>query len=114
MLNKEVSIYRNAKDTTSTLTVPLLTWLTSKKYLPLQEKIRKAKDKAEKSRLKSLMPLITPSGIFSERNQNSLIKHSGFIAIDIDRASTNEFITNWDDLPQIITQLKNIAYFGRS
>lgn len=114
MLNKEVSIYRNAKDTTSTLTVPLLAWLTSKKYLPLQEKIRKAKDKAEKSRLKSLMPMITPSGIFSERNQNSLIKHSGFIAIDIDRAATNQFITNWGDLPNLLTQLKNIAYFGRS
>lgn len=114
MLNTEVSIYRNAKDTASTLTVPLLTWLTSKKHLPLQEKIRKAKDKAERSRLKSLMPMITPSGVFSQRNQDSLVSHSGFIAIDIDRASTNEFITNWNDLPNIITRLKNIAYFGRS
>lgn len=114
MLNKEVSIYRNAKDTTSTLTVPLLTWLTSRKYLPLQEKIRKAKDKAEKSRLKAMMPMITPSGIFSQRRQDCLVRHSGFISIDIDKAATNEFITNWGDLPQIITRLKNIAYFGRS
>lgn len=58
--------------------------------------------------------MITPSGIFSQRRQDCLIKHSGFIAIDIDKAATNEFITNWGDLPNIITQLKNIAYFGRS
>lgn len=114
MLNKEVSIYRNAKDTTSTLTVPLLKWLTSKQHLPLQEKIRAAKDKAEKAKLKANMPMITPSGIFSQRRQDCLLKHSGFISIDIDRAATNEFITNWQDLPSILTRLKNIAYFGRS
>lgn len=114
MLNTEVSIYRNAKDTSSPHTVPLLAWLKSKQHLPLQEKIRAAKDKAERSRLKSLMPMITPSGVFSQRNQDSLVSHSGFIAIDIDRAAANEFITNWGDLPNLLTQLKNIAYFGRS
>ena len=33
---------------------------------------------------KKTAPLVTPSGSFSERKVDSLRKHSGFIAIDID------------------------------
>lgn len=115
ILKTDVSIYRNGFDSTSTHTVSLLTWLQSKKHLTAQDKVRKIADKKERNNLKAeILPMITPSGIFSGRNQNSLIKHSGFIALDIDRDSFNEGIRNWTEIPQELAKLNNIAYVGKS
>ncbi len=50
----------------------------------LVEPIRNEQDKERRTILKRSLPSVTISGVFKERNQNALIKHSGFIAIDVD------------------------------
>jgi len=48
------------------------------------EPIRNAPDKATRDRLKRTLPSVTIAGLFKERDKDKLIKHSGFICIDID------------------------------
>ncbi len=49
------------------------------------EKIRAAKSKEERDRIKATLPAVTISGTFEPTRANSnLVKHSGFICIDID------------------------------
>lgn len=54
------------------------------KYKNQIEKIRVEPDKKRRDELKKLLPAVTISGVFTERNQDLLISHSGFIQIDID------------------------------
>jgi hypothetical protein len=93
--------------------VNLLLWLTSKKYSLEVEKIRNTADKKIRDKLKSKLPAITPSGLFSKRNSNSLIKHSGFIQIDID-FKDNIHIKNYSDLKKQISNIREVAYCGLS
>ncbi len=53
-------------------------------------KVRTAKTKEEKNKLKVKMPSVTISGTFSTRKDDGLINHSGFICIDIDHVDPNE------------------------
>lgn len=48
------------------------------------ELIRNEKDETKRKALKKAMPCVTISGVFSERKEMGLIKHSSFICIDID------------------------------
>lgn len=48
------------------------------------EKLRFEKNDEKRKALKKTMPCVTISGIFDERKEVGLIKHSGFICIDID------------------------------
>jgi hypothetical protein len=50
----------------------------------LVEKIRSISDKSEREALKKKLPSICFSGIFTQRNNASLIKHSGFVVLDYD------------------------------
>jgi len=50
----------------------------------LVEPIRNAPDKATRDKLKRTLPSVTIAGLFKERDKEKLIKHSGFICIDID------------------------------
>jgi hypothetical protein len=93
--------------------VNLLLWLTSKKYSLEVEKIRNTADKKIRDKLKSKLPAITPSGLFSKRNSNSLIKHSGFIQIDID-FKDNTHIKNYTEIKKEISNIKEVAYCGLS
>lgn len=52
--------------------------------LPIRAKLAQTTDKAERSRIKSVLPNVCISGVFIERKDASIKKHSGFIAIDID------------------------------
>lgn len=61
-----------------------------------------------------MLPCITPSGIFKGgHGKNNLVKHSGFISIDMDRKD-NLHISNWDDLRDELSKVPEIAYVGRS
>lgn len=51
----------------------------------LVEEIRKKATKAERDKLKELLPSICFSGIFSQRSANGLLEHSGLICIDFDK-----------------------------
>jgi hypothetical protein len=112
ILNTEVSCFENYGATVPR-SVNLLVWLTSDKHKAKVEQIRGEQDKDERDRLKSELPAISPSGIFSQRNSRSLTKHSGFIAFDIDLKG-NDTIVNYNELKSEISKIKNVAYAGLS
>jgi len=93
-------------------TVNLLRWLTADRYKKEVEHIRALHSKAEIDSLKSNLPAITASGIFTHRAIGGLIRHSGFIAVDIDRAG-NEGI-DFEELKEELKKIDCIAYCGLS
>ena len=113
VLNKDVSIFKNYKEAKNPITINLLTWLYSEKYKNEVEQIRATADKKERDRIKSQLPAITPSGVFSSRCNEGLIKHSGLVCIDIDYKG-NEGIGNYNDLKKELCKIINVAYCGVS
>lgn len=62
------------------------------KWQDIVLKVRTIADKKERSIEKQKCPNVTISGSFRERKDSGLIKHSGFIAIDIDNQGNPETI----------------------
>ncbi|PSL03026.1 MULTISPECIES: BT4734/BF3469 family protein [Cecembia] len=119
ILDIEVSCFAYYNEVNHPKTVNLLAWLTSTKYKDKVDLIRSLDDKKERGLLKSKLPAITPSAILKNRISEiplneKLIKHTGFIQIDIDLAKGNIEISNWNDLKDEISKLPQIAYFGLS
>tara|TARA_R110002126_G_scaffold39767_1_gene117569 strand:+ start:30439 stop:31329 length:891 start_codon:yes stop_codon:yes gene_type:complete len=112
ILNIQISCFSSYLATEPT-NINLLDWLNSEKYCAEVNKIRSTKNEKLRKKLKSKLPAITPSGLFSKRNSKSLIKHSGFIQIDID-FKDNTHIKNYGDLKQQICKIKEVAYCGLS
>ncbi|MEM8523611.1 MAG: BT4734/BF3469 family protein [Bacteroidota bacterium] len=111
--NIEVSCFKNYKTVDNPKRVKLYSWLTSSKYKKEVQVIRSTADKAEQKRLKSLLPAITPSGIFTERKSEKLVQHSGLICLDID-LQDNQNISNYCYLDKEIEKIENVAYCGLS
>jgi len=104
----KVSVYRNAKDNQGKIT-DLLRWLEGyEPYNNLVDQIRQEPDKTKRSELKKQLPGITPAGTFSKRNDESLVKHSGFIALDFDNLYDPE------TAKQYLKRLDFIFYCGLS
>jgi len=83
----KISLFPNARSTTPESTIEIAEFLTAVKFGKWRtqiELIRSEPDKDKRSQLKTELPAITASGVFSKRNQDSLIHHSGFICIDLD------------------------------
>jgi hypothetical protein len=113
ILNIEVSCFADYNTPDNPRPVNLLQWLTSPKYADKVIVIRNIEDKDHRDRIKATLPAITPSGLFSYRAKKNLIRHSGFIQIDIDQKG-NEDIGNYSDLKNEICKISNIAYCGLS
>lgn len=62
--------------------------------IELINKIRSSKNKIEVDTLKKSLPCILFNGTFSERNSNSLIKHSGLMIVDFDKYPSDEEMFN--------------------
>ena len=75
--------------------------------------LRETEDVKEKKEIKEDLPCITPSGLFSKRISSGLIKHSGYICIDID-AKDNPQITDFERQRDEIAKIKNVAYCALS
>lgn len=112
ILNVDVSCFKNYK-TSEPKTINLLSWLQSTKFKKEVDAIRLIADKTQRDELKSKLPAITPSGLFSYRNAQGLIKHSGLMAIDIDLKG-NENIANFKELKNELKKMKFVAYAGLS
>lgn len=113
VLDVKVSIFKNYNSPDAPQEVSLLTWLKSAKYQKEVETIRATADKEERDRLKAGLPAITPSGIFSRREEAGLVKHSGLIQIDID-LKENQHIANFPAIKEQLQKLPEIAYLGLS
>ncbi|GGK58920.1 BT4734/BF3469 family protein [Rufibacter glacialis] len=113
ILNVQVSCFANYTSAENPAEVNLLQWLTSDKYREQVELIRTLEAKEERDRIKATLPAITPAGTFTQRAQDHLIKHSGFLQFDIDWKE-NTHITNYQGLKQQICNIPNVAYCGLS
>ncbi len=113
ILNIEVSCFANYDTPDNPKSVNLLAWLKSEKYKSQVEIIRSISDKAKRDAIKATLPAITPSGVFTYRSAKHFVKHSGFIQFDIDLKG-NESITNYLNLREQISRIKNVAYCGLS
>ncbi|WP_425420705.1 DUF4326 domain-containing protein [Phaeodactylibacter xiamenensis] len=111
-LNVKISGFPNHYQTEPKL-VNLLTWLHSDKYKDAVLKLRATTDKEERKALKKNLPCITPSGIFTQREEDCLVEHSGLIQFDID-FQDNRNITNYQELKLQISRLPEVAYCGLS
>lgn len=111
-LNIEVSRFSNVLAVTPTK-YNLLDLLNDPHTKNNVEKLRNETDEKKRSKLKLLLPSITPSGVFSKRNLNSLVKHSNLIQFDID-FKDNQQILNYSDLKKQISNIPNVAYTGLS
>lgn len=110
-----VSIYKNVTDTEGAK-ANLFDVLTTDKWRYLSDKVRAETDKTKRNKLKQqLLPAFTPSGIFREnkRNDKGLIKHSGYMCIDID-GDDNPNISNWQGVVFELGKLPQIAFAGLS
>ncbi len=112
VLDVNVSYFRSCTDAKHPATVNLLRYLRSAKHRDAILRIRGTVDKAERDRLKkTLLPGIAPSGIFSNRAESGLVRHSGLLAGDID-FKDNPY--NPELLKEQIAKIRNIAYCGLS
>jgi predicted P-loop ATPase len=101
----QISLYKDAKSTTPEKVVTILDFIHSVKFGTWQaqvQAVRDEKDKEARKLLKEKVPAVTMSGVFSKRNESSLISHSGFICIDID---------NYTDKTEIIADKYTYACF---
>jgi hypothetical protein len=112
-LDKKVSCFKNYRTSDNPRPVHLMKWLKSTKYADTVNQIREISDKKKRDRLKSTLPAITPSGQFSYRSNNNLIKHSGLIQFDIDWKD-NQHIANYEALKTEICKIVNVTYVGLS
>ena len=112
VLDVEVSCFRNYSCPDRPIPIKLLSWLCSRKDSTAVSYLRK-RSKPERNFLKAQLPAITPSGLFSRREEAFLIKHSGLIQFDVD-FQDNQHIVNFKDLKKEISQIQNVAYCGLS
>lgn len=112
ILNIKVSYFEKCTGTTPQ-DVNLLSWLTSDKYRNQVEQLRSIQDEDLQKTIKKSLPAITPSGVFSYRDEKHIIEHSGFLAFDIDFAD-NKHISNFNELKEQIAHVICVAYCGIS
>lgn len=113
ILDKNISCFKDYRTAENPAEINLVTWLTSEKYADKVKYIRGCEDPDEIKGLKASLPAVTVSGLFSARNMEGLIQHSGLICIDIDRKE-NPNLVNWHEVPEILAKIPNVAYCGLS
>ena len=93
MNQKEITIFKSIKDTSTPFYRPLsfiLQRIEVGKSKELIQKIRKEKDKSKRNLLKQSLPAICFSGKFTKRNDKALKEHSGLICLDFDGYNSNK------------------------
>ncbi|GAB4035250.1 BT4734/BF3469 family protein [Spirosoma gilvum] len=113
VLNVEISCFVNYNTPGNPKPVNLYCWLTNTKYQSKVELLRQLTDKSKRDEVKSTLPAITPSGLFTYRQAASLIQHSGLLQFDIDQKE-NRHIRNYAALKGQIARLPFVAYCGLS
>lgn len=77
------------------------------------EAIRAEPDEGRQKEMKKELPLFFASGEFDSKGEDGLIKHSGFICVDIDEKD-NRDVKNFGDIKKHIRKISFVAYCGRS
>ncbi|MDR3705784.1 MAG: BT4734/BF3469 family protein [Paludibacteraceae bacterium] len=108
-----VSLFESFTETKPISTIDIDIFLFNEKYKNRVNEVRSYKDKEQRKALKSKLPCITPSGVFSSRSNAGLIQHSGLICIDID-GKDNQHIRNWDLIKKKLSTFTGLYYCGLS
>src|SRR5690554_2979275 len=101
-----ISIYKTVKQKQTDETIEFSDFLEGVRTGEWQDyilPIRAEKDKKKIRLLKSKIPAVTVSGTFDDRKDKSIIRHSGFLAIDID-----DLYDSVEDVKYILSQDKYI------
>lgn len=108
-----VSKYENYYDTKSTTIVSLEQWLLSDMYKDKVIEIRETEDSHRRAKLKAQLPCIMPSGIFETRENSGLVKHSGYVCIDLDEKDNSDI--DLDEAKDILAyEFDSLYYVGLS
>jgi len=75
--------------------------------------IRNEKNEAMQKIMKSHLPGVRLSGIFSSNNDNSLVNHSGLVCLDFDEKE-NPGITDWPDFRDWLGSLHDVVFASLS
>ncbi|MBF2707443.1 BT4734/BF3469 family protein [Flavobacterium soyangense] len=113
MKNTYISKFKNYRSSIPENVVSLWDWFNDDSLKNEVDFIRTVDNKEDRNRLKANLPGITPSGTFSKRKGDSLVKHSGFICIDID-SGDNPGVTDFANLRDQLKNILNIAYVSLS
>lgn len=109
-----VSLFRKHGENKPYGSINILVWLLREPdCLQIINEIRSTTEKETIRQLKSKLPCVTMSGIFSERNSEKLIEHSGLMCIDID-GKDNPHITDMEKLKCKLSKLPDMLYCGLS
>lgn len=109
----EISVYNGVRDVYGA-TCKLSTFLFSKKHIKEIEYLRTLTAKEKRNEIKKRLPQACISGVFKPtRKADHLVRHSGFICVDIDR-NDNQEIENWNELKQELAKLPQIAFISLS
>lgn len=79
-----VSVFRNHYSKDPIGTVRLDKFLNTTKYQKQVEEYRMCTDENTRKKIKGSLKCVTPSGIFEQRNESGIIKHTGLICVDVD------------------------------
>lgn len=85
----------------------------SDKWKTQVERVRNETDEAKRKALKRQLPCFTPSGLFNRNGAGSLVRHSGFVCVDID-AKDNADVRYFSNLKNGIGGVPYVAYCGHS
>ena len=75
-------------------------FLHTRKFREQVETYRATTDEKMRKKIKGSLVCVTPSEIFSERRETSMIKHNGLLCIDIDAKDNPEI--DWQQAKHII------------
>lgn len=122
MFTERCSLYANAKDRQGIGTVEMREFLFTDRWKPQVSKLREliadhgaaaAKAMPEYQALKRQLPGATLSGEFRVRRGDALVRHTGYIALDIDKGD-NEGISNPDNIAMVLRFRPEVAMFMHS
>lgn len=109
IFEQEVSYFYNLKSTKPLGTTSIRKVLEVKKCKFQIEEYRRTGNPD----IKMSLPCYTVSGVFSERKESGLIKHSGVVCIDVD-LKDNSKVGNFKALKSLITKIPYVAYCSLS
>lgn len=115
-VNNKISLFRSYYEPEPWASISILDFISNVvvcDYATEIAELRKAEDKATRDKIKAQLPAVTVSGVFHERKNTGLLRHSGFICVDFDEKQ-NGAITDWDDARDTIGGLAEVLFCSLS
>ena len=117
-MDRKITIFKNILDTKNPYHIPvckIVERIKTGKVKKLIESIRNEDDKKKRNKLKSQLPSICFSGIFSQRSNKDIKEHTGLVAIDFDGLKDYDLFKEsiiYIGSPGFTLQVKNIKNKG--